>query len=143
MSARRQFECEVCRAIRGDDEPWLLVPDETWGAPLHVLPWDDQVAGEQGVYHVCGPQHAKEFVNYFLSAGYLVAGPDGISWSATKRASAVRDWQITPRAPYAYTGRFPATLDESDPDTLLAMLDMLEVLRDSADEDVLCEAFDA
>jgi hypothetical protein len=142
MSAKRQFECEVCHAIRGEDEPWLLVPDETWGPALHVLPWDDQVAGEEGIYHVCGPQHAKDFVNYFLTSGYLVGG-DGITWSTAKRASAVRDWQITPRAPHVYTERFPAMLDDSDPDTLLAMLDMLEILGDSAEEDSLCEAFDA
>lgn len=143
MTANRQFECEVCHALRGDSEPWLLIPDETWGAPLHVLNWDDQFATEEGVYHVCSPHHAKDFVNYFFTSGYLVAGDDGISWSVAKRASVVRDWQITPRAPHAYTARFPATLDESDPDTLLAMLDMLEVLRDSAGDDALCEAFDA
>jgi hypothetical protein len=145
MSAVRQFACEVCHTFRDHSGDWLLVPDETWGSLLHILPWDDQVAAEPGIYHLCGAHHAKQLTAYWLSAGYLESGVQGIVWSISRRSSEVRDWQITPLPERHPVSRFPGAIEEEDPDTLLAMRDVIETLQDAADadEDVLCEAFDA
>ncbi len=143
MSAVRQFACEVCHAVRQDSESWLVVPGETWGPALHILPWDDQLAAESGVYHFCGPHHAKEMISLWFSTGYLETGPRGIVWTLSKRASEVHDWQISPRPERHIVSRFPGAIEEADPETLLAMIDVLETLRDSSDEDTLCEVFDA
>lgn len=131
MKAPQTFTCDLCSATRRPDEPWFLLFDQSRGEALTFVPWKDELASGDGVFHFCSNHHLQVFVRRLLEDGTLCVGPAGIVWSG-RQVSVVHDWSVPPaRRPVT---RFPGGLEDADPDTLLAMLEAVEVLKNTVDD---------
>jgi hypothetical protein len=71
MDTRRVCLCAICGEEKSADEHWFLVTESRWQDKLKVLCWDDHLAGQAGIYHVCSPAHVQETVLHWMATGGL------------------------------------------------------------------------
>jgi hypothetical protein len=62
--------CTICgrQKIRPD---WFLLAENRWEDKLKILQWEDRLAGSSGVQAVCGTEHARELVVYWMKTSSL------------------------------------------------------------------------
>ena len=56
------FTCDGCKAVKKETNHWWIVSVST--EVLSLMPWNEDVAAQEGIYHLCG----GECVSKFLSA---------------------------------------------------------------------------
>ena len=66
-----RYACQVCGADGPAKNGWLLLSLDQEQNVLKVLPWDDLLAQQPEVYHVCGAAHAREIVCEHALTGHL------------------------------------------------------------------------
>jgi hypothetical protein len=71
MDARRVCQCAICGEEKSEDDHWFLVTESRWQDKLKVLHWDDHLAAQAGIYHICSPAHVQETVLHWMATGGL------------------------------------------------------------------------
>lgn len=60
------YRCDECKAQKGEGNRWLLaVAHNTHGLEFRL--WDDDLAKEDNVSHLCGEQCAQRRLNEFFA----------------------------------------------------------------------------
>ncbi len=62
MSQVRQYMCEVCGAEEADHSRWLLVSDRPHETHVDIHPWNDKLAAQPGICHLCCSNHVEVLV---------------------------------------------------------------------------------
>lgn len=137
MSLLRTYTCEVCGAPKNPgDEGWYLAFENEWGDNLEILAWDDELAAQNGMMHLCGGGHLQRWVSHWMQptrteypqATHLPS-PDLSREIDPVRRTALQVGQI--KVDRSALGA-PAG---DDPETLLTLLDALEdVLHEHGSE---------
>jgi hypothetical protein len=119
MSQVQVYRCEVCGIQEGDHSNWLLVSDQPRVHNIDILKWDDKLAAQPGICHICCTDHLHVLVGAWMMPDLgIPPQPEG------------------PEAddPSGMMGNFDldrALLSsglETDRESLLAMLDAVEVV---------------
>ena len=124
MSRVHVYKCEVCGLQERDHSGWLLVSDQPEADNIDILEWDEKLAAQPGIRHLCCAAHLQALVGAWVK-------PD-----------------LGPSLPPEEIGEDPVRLfsslnldracfsDGADRESLLAMLDVVEVvLQGSRSED--------
>jgi len=61
-----------CGVLKGSSDRWWVI----WSSPgsdadlpvMHLAPWDEDLAAQQGVMHVCGERCAQRLQSQFMGA---------------------------------------------------------------------------
>ena len=118
MSQVHRYECEVCGIQERDHSHWLLVSDEPRAHNIDILNWDDKLAAQPGICHLCCPDHLQVLVGRWMM-------PDlGIPKSAAEEPA---DTSPTLREFSLERAVLSSSL-ETDRESLLAMLDAVELV---------------
>jgi hypothetical protein len=137
MSQVHRYECEVCGVQGRDHTNWLLVSDDSRAQNIDILQWDDKLAAQPGICHLCCADHLQVLVSTWMMPDLGI--PEGVAREAAAehRGSLLREFSLE----RACLG---SSL-ETDRESLLAMLDAVEVvLKGSATtEEEDTSAFDA
>jgi hypothetical protein len=137
MSQVHRYECEVCGMQERDHTNWLLVSDQPHAQNIDILQWDDKLAAQPGICHLCCADHLQVLVSTWMMPALGI--PDGVAKEAAAemRPSLLREFSLERAC-------LSSSL-ETDRESLLAMLDAVEiVLKGSAmTEEEDTSAFDA
>ena len=138
MSQVQNYQCDVCGAQAGDHRNWLLVSDQPRAQNIDILSWDDKLAAQPGICHLCCADHVQVLVSTWMMPDLGIPTPgEPPDPSAEDPSSLLRQFDFE----RALSGGLDA-----DRESLLAMLDAVEVvLRGStpADEEEVPPKFDA
>jgi hypothetical protein len=64
---RDQFlRCEVCGIQERDHSNWLLVSDQPHARNIDILRWDDTLAAQAGICHLCCTDHMQVLVSTWM-----------------------------------------------------------------------------
>src|ERR1043165_2664563 len=66
MSRVQSFECEVCGMQELDHSRWLLVSDQPRARDIDILTWDDKLAEQPGICHICCTDHLHVLVGTWM-----------------------------------------------------------------------------
>jgi hypothetical protein len=122
MSQVHRYECEVCGVQERDHTNWLLVSDQPRAENIDILNWDDKLAAQPGICHVCCADHLQVLVSRWMMPDLGI--PEGAGDAAAARPSLLRNFSLE----RACLG---SSL-ETDRESLLAMLDAVEVVLQGA-----------
>jgi hypothetical protein len=118
MSQVHQYECEVCGTHERDHSKWLLVSNEPRAHNIDILNWNDKLAAQPGICHLCCTDHLQVLVSAWMMPDLGI--PEGIaSKQAENRPSLLREFSLERAC-------LSSSL-ETDRESLLAMLDAVEV----------------
>jgi hypothetical protein len=136
MSQVHRYECEVCGIQQRDHSNWLLVSDEPRARNLDILNWDDKLAAQPGICHVCCADHLQVLVGRWMMPD-LGVPQDAAAEATAETSPLLREFSLERAC-------LSSSL-ETDRESLLAMLDAVEiVLKGSgATEEEDTSAFDA
>jgi hypothetical protein len=125
MSQVQNYRCEVCGIQERDHSNWLLVSDQPRAHNLDILKWDEKLAAQPGICHLCCANHLQALVGAWMM-------PDlGIP-----TAKAPADDRSDPLNSFNFDRACLSSALETDRESLLAMLDAVEVvLQTSKAED--------
>jgi hypothetical protein len=138
MSQVHRYECEVCGLQERDHTNWLLVSDEPRAQNIDILQWDDKLAAQPGICHLCCADHLQVLVSTWMMPDLgIPAGVAAREAAAEDRPSLLREFSLERAC-------LSSSL-ETDRDSLLAMLDAVEVVLKSSTvtEEEDTSAFDA
>ena len=62
MSQVHDYKCEVCGIQDPDHSNWLLVSDQPRARDIDILKWDDKLAAQPGICHLCCTDHMQVLV---------------------------------------------------------------------------------
>ena len=135
MSRVQSFKCEVCGIEERDHSKWLLVSDQPRAHNIDILDWNEKLAEQPGICHLCCTEHVQVLVSTWMMPDLGI--PEHAAESAEK-ISAVLDNFNLDRACLS-SGM------ETDRASLLAMLDAVEVVLSSSrfEEEEQLQVFDA
>jgi hypothetical protein len=137
MSQVHRYECEVCGIQERDHSKWLLVSDQPHVQNIDIHPWDDKLAAQPGICHLCCFDHLQVLVSSWMMPA--VGIPEGAAKEAAAetRPSSLREFSLERAC-------LSSSL-ETDRESLLAMLDAVEVVLQGAatGEEEDTSAFDA
>lgn len=71
MEAKVVWACAICGDEKAALDHWFLVAESRWQDRLKILHWDDQLAVQAGILHVCSPAHVQEIVVHWMATGGL------------------------------------------------------------------------
>ena len=66
MSRVQNYKCEVCGMQERDHSQWLLVSDQPRAHHIDILQWDDKLARQPGICHLCSPRHLQVLVGAWM-----------------------------------------------------------------------------
>jgi hypothetical protein len=112
----------VCGVQERDHTNWLLVSDQPRAENIDILNWDDKLAAQPGICHVCCADHLQVLVSRWMMPDLGI--PEGAGDAAAARPSLLRNFSLE----RACLG---SSL-ETDRESLLAMLDAVEVVLQGA-----------
>ncbi|MGZ4838344.1 MAG: hypothetical protein ACXVZR_07310 [Terriglobales bacterium] len=119
MSQVHRYECEVCGSQERDHTNWLLVSDEPRARNIDILNWDDKLAAQPGICHVCCTDHLQVLVGRWMM-------PDlGIRQNAEAQADAETSASLRE---FSLERACLSSSMETDRESLLAMLDAVEIV---------------
>lgn len=61
----QSYKCDICGVEKREANHWLVARRFGWRSVL-FRPWSEVTAGSKGVVHLCGQNHAHEFLNTVL-----------------------------------------------------------------------------
>ncbi len=134
MSRMQEYKCEVCGIQARDHSRWLLVTDEPRARNIDILSWDDKLAAQPGMCHLCCADHLQALVGTWMMPDLGVhPAPRPLG---DDRSGLPRNFGLDP----AYL----AGSDDSERESLLAMLEAVEAaLQATNPDDDLPQSFDA
>ena len=66
MSRVQNYKCEVCGIEDRDHSQWLLVSDQPRARHIDILKWNDKLAEQPGICHLCCTQHLHVLVGSWM-----------------------------------------------------------------------------
>lgn len=66
MSRVQDYKCEVCGMQERDHSRWLLVSDQPRAHHIDILKWNDKLAQQPGICHVCSARHLQVLVGAWM-----------------------------------------------------------------------------
>ncbi len=66
MSRVQNYKCEVCGMQERDHSQWLLVSDQPRAHHIDILKWNDKLAEQPGICHLCCTQHLHVLVGSWM-----------------------------------------------------------------------------
>ncbi|HEX9119917.1 MAG TPA: hypothetical protein VF840_05210 [Terriglobales bacterium] len=66
MSRVQNYKCEVCGMQERDHSQWLLVSDQPRAHHIDILKWNDKLAEQPGICHVCCTRHLHVLVGAWM-----------------------------------------------------------------------------
>ena len=66
MSRVQNYKCEVCGMQERDHSQWLLVSDQPRAHHIDILKWNDKLAEQPGICHVCCTRHMQVLVGAWM-----------------------------------------------------------------------------
>lgn len=136
MSQVQSYKCEVCGMQDVDHSNWLLVSDEPRAHNIDILQWNDKLAAQPGICHLCCTDHLHVLVGAWMM-------PDlGIQPQAEEAAT---DDSSEMMSKFNLDRALLSSGLETDRESLLAMLDAVEVVMQGSKipEDEPATVFDA
>jgi hypothetical protein len=75
MSRVQNYKCEVCGMQERDHSQWLLVSDQPRAHHIDILKWNDKLAEQPGICHVCCARHLQVLVGAWMVPDLAKAEP--------------------------------------------------------------------
>ena len=137
MSRVQGYRCEVCGMQERDHSDWLLVSDQPRAHHIEILSWNDKLAEQPGICHVCCTEHLQVLVGKWMM-------PD-LGIPEQKKPATTRDELSSILSDLNLDRACLNTGLETDRESLLAMFEAVEaVLKSSSiDEEGPAPSFDA
>jgi hypothetical protein len=136
MSRVQGFKCEVCGIEERDHSKWLLVSDQPRAHDIDILKWNEKLAEQPGICHLCCTEHMQILVSTWMMPDLGI--PEHVeAHDSQENASMLSEFNLD-RACLS-SGL------ETDRESLLAMLDAVEMVLTSAkfQEEEQLQVFDA
>jgi len=119
MSRIQTYKCEVCGMQEQDHSKWLLVSDQPRAHDIDILSWDDKLAEQPGICHVCCTDHLHVLVGSWMMPDLGIPEQDAQP-DAADRVEMMKEFN--------FDRACLSSALETDRDSLLAMLDAVEVV---------------
>ena len=71
FSIKKRLPCSVCGLDSFSRSGWFLVVENRWLDRLRILTWHPSLASKKGFQSVCGRQHLKVLIAYWLEQANL------------------------------------------------------------------------
>jgi hypothetical protein len=68
---RTSIVCAICGEPHNGEEGWFLLTENRWTDRVKVLAFNPLLAGEEGIFCVCGRAHVRELVVHWMVTGRL------------------------------------------------------------------------
>jgi hypothetical protein len=124
MSRVPTYRCEVCGMQEQDHSKWLLVSDRPRAHDIDILSWDDKLAEQPGICHLCCTDHLHVLIGSWMLPDLGIPEQDSPADTDDHGATMMREFNFD-RACLS-SGL------ETDRESLLAMLDAVEVVLKSS-----------
>ncbi len=123
MSRVQSYKCEVCGMQEQDHSKWLLVSDQPRAHDIEIVSWDDKLAEQPGICHVCCTEHLHMLVGSWMMPDLGI--PEQVSQlDAGESLDTMKEFNFDRAC-------LSSALD-TDRESLLAMLDAVEVVLKSS-----------
>jgi hypothetical protein len=66
MSRVQSYKCEVCGMQERDHSRWLLVSEQPRAHNIDILKWNDKLAEQPGICHLCCVEHLQVLVGAWM-----------------------------------------------------------------------------
>ena len=117
MSQVQGYRCEVCGVQERDHSQWLLVSDQPRAHNIDILNWDEKLAAQPGICHLCCTEHLQVLVSSWMMPDLGISS--AAQEAAEERSSLLREFSLERAC-------MNSSLD-NDRESLLAMLDAVEL----------------
>jgi hypothetical protein len=137
MSRVQNYKCEVCGIEERDHSRWLLVSDQPRAHHIDILKWNDKLAEQPGICHLCCTQHLQVLVGAWMM-------PDFESEPAGERDATGDEGSSMLREVNLDRACLSRGLD-TDRESMLAVLEAVEVVLKNSQfqEEEQAPVFDA
>ena len=124
MSRVHTYKCEVCGMQERDHSRWLLVSEQPRAHNIDILKWNEKLAEQPGICHLCCPEHLQVLVGAWMM-------PDlGIPEQMADQAAA--DDNLSLLGELNIDRACLSSGLNTDRESLLAMLEAVEVVLKSS-----------
>ena len=125
MSRVQNYKCEVCGIEERDHSQWLLVSDQPSAHHIDILKWNDKLAEQPGICHLCCTQHLQVLVGAWMMpeprhSGAAGRTRRGLGWGSSMLGELNLDRAC-----------LSSGLD-TDRDSMLAVLEAVEIVLKSS-----------
>lgn len=69
METTRAYACVICGEETPGHQPWFLVAANRWQDKLKILHWNEYLASQAGIQHVCSAGHVQQLVVHWMTTG--------------------------------------------------------------------------
>jgi hypothetical protein len=125
MSRVQNYKCEVCGIEERDHSRWLLVSDQPRAHHIDILKWNDKLAEQPGICHLCCTRHLQVLVGAWMMPDLDIPEPPAKRDATGDDASSVLGELNLDRACLS------RGLD-TDRDSMLAVLEAVEIALKSS-----------
>ena len=66
MSRVQSYKCEVCGMQERDHSRWLLVSEQPRAHNIDILKWNEKLAEQPGICHLCCVEHVQVLVGAWM-----------------------------------------------------------------------------
>jgi hypothetical protein len=66
MSRVQNYKCEVCGMQERDHSRWLLVSEQPRAHNLDIIKWNEKLAEQPGICHLCCTEHLQVLVGSWM-----------------------------------------------------------------------------
>jgi hypothetical protein len=120
MSQVHSYKCEVCGAQERDHSRWLLVSEQPRAHNLDILKWNEKLAEQPGICHLCCAEHLQVLVGSWMMPDLGI--PEQIS-----DENAAED-NLSMLAEFNFDRACLSSGLDTDRESLLSMLEAVEVV---------------
>ena len=126
MSHIQGYKCEVCGIQERDHSNWLLMSEQPRAHNIDILQWDDKLAAQPGICHLCCTDHMHVLVGTWMmpDLGIPEQPREAV---AEDRSSLLKRFKLD-------RARLNSGL-ETDRQSLLTMLDAVEDVLEGSEMD--------
>jgi hypothetical protein len=124
MSQVHSYKCEVCGMQERDHSRWLLVSEQPRAHNLDILKWNEKLAEQPGICHLCCAEHLQVLVGSWMMPDLGIPAEIADETAAEDNLSMLAEFSL---------GR--ACLSSglnTDRESLLSMLEAVEVVLKSS-----------
>jgi hypothetical protein len=120
MSRVQNYKCEVCGIEERDHSQWLLVSDQPRAHHIDILKWNDKLAEQPGICHLCCIRHLHVLVGAWMMPDLDIPEPAERGATGDEGSSILGELNLDRAC-------LSSGLD-TDRESLLAMLEAAEVV---------------
>ncbi|MBZ5567373.1 MAG: hypothetical protein LAN64_05920 [Acidobacteriia bacterium] len=133
MSQVHGYKCEICGIEDSDHSNWLLVSDQPRAHNIDIIEWDDKLAAQPGICHLCCTDHLQVLVGAWMMPDLGIPPAEATDDRRAKLNTFNMDRACL------------SSGLETDRESMLAMLDAVEVVLQTSklDDEEPTTVFDA